>query len=235
MKAANPRGASRARLGTDRSAVDGVLTRLVIVGAGGFGRQALDVVEAINAVERRWEFLGFLDDSTAHDPLVARRGAAILGTVVLLASIDTAYVIAIADPKTRERVDTFATQAGRQPATLIHPAAVQGTMNMIGPGFTAMAGSCISTGLTIGRHVHLGQTATVGHDALVGDFATIYPGAHISGKVTLEDSVSIGTGANIIQGLTIGRHTFVGAGAVVTRSLPGGIVAVGVPARERRR
>ena len=206
-------------------------TRLVIVGAGGFARETLDVVEASNAVDQRWEFLGFLDDYESDDPLIARRGAQILGTPGLLAELDCEYVIAIADPAARERIDGIASRAGCRAATLVHPAATLGSMNAIGPGFIALAGSSVTTNVTIGRHVQLNPTAAVGHDAILGDYTTLYPGARVSGNVRLEDAVTLGTGACVIQGLTIGRGTFVGAGAVVIRNLDAGLVVVGIPAR----
>jgi maltose O-acetyltransferase len=52
--------------------------------------------------------------------------------------------------------------------------------------------------------------------------------------ITLGDNVWLGGGVIVCPGVTIGRNTVVGAGAVVTRDLPAGIVAAGVPARVRR-
>ena len=207
------------------------MKRLTIIGAGGFARETLDVVEALNAVERQWEFLGFLDDNKSDDPLIARRGARILGSAGFIMELDCEYVIAIADPVARERIDRLATSAGRIAASLVHPAAILGSMNSIGPGFIAMAGTSVTTNVTIGRHVHLNPTAAVGHDAVLGAHVSLYPGARVGGNVTLEDAVTVGTGACVIQGLTVGRGTFIGAGAVVTRDLPAGLVVVGIPAR----
>lgn len=206
------------------------LTRLVIAGAGGFAREALDIVEAMNAVERRWEFLGFLDDNKSEDPLITQRGTQILGSTDLLAELDCEYVIAIAHPAHRERIDGLATGAGRRAATLIHPTATLGSVNAIAPGFIAAAGSRVTTNVTIGRHVHMNPAATVGHDAILGAYVTLYPGARISGNVTLEDAVTVGSGACVIQGLTVGRGTFIGAGAVATKAVPAGLVVVGIPA-----
>ena len=52
--------------------------------------------------------------------------------------------------------------------------------------------------------------------------------------ITLGDNVWLGGGVIVCPGVTIGRDTVVGAGAVVTRDLPAGVVAAGVPARVRR-
>jgi maltose O-acetyltransferase len=49
--------------------------------------------------------------------------------------------------------------------------------------------------------------------------------------ITIEDNVWLGGGVIVLPGVTIGRDTVVGAGAVVTKDLPPGVVAVGNPAR----
>jgi maltose O-acetyltransferase len=52
--------------------------------------------------------------------------------------------------------------------------------------------------------------------------------------IVVGDNVWLGGGAIVCPGVTIGDDTVVGAGAVVTRDLPGGVVAAGVPARVLR-
>jgi len=77
---------------------------------------------------------------------------------------------------------------------------------------------------------------TIGHDVVIGDYATLAPGVHISGWVRLERASYLGTGATIINGLeaqplVIGEGAVVGAGACVTKSVLPGTTVVGVPAR----
>jgi len=53
--------------------------------------------------------------------------------------------------------------------------------------------------------------------------------------ITLGDNVWLGGGVVILPGVTVGHDTVVGAGAVVSRDLPAGVLAVGTPARVLRR
>lgn len=207
------------------------MTPLVIVGAGGFGREVLDVVEAINVRSPTFEFLGFLDDGAADEALLHARNARLLGTSQELAVIDAEYLIGIGSPDARRMIDHRATGWGRRPAIAIHPAATIGSDIRIGPGTVITAGSRLTTNIRLGRHVHVNINSTIGHDCLIGDYVTINPGANVSGSVNLQDGVTLGTGSAVIQGITVGRDTVVGAGAVVVRDLPPGIVAVGIPAK----
>lgn len=54
-------------------------------------------------------------------------------------------------------------------------------------------------------------------------------------KTLIGDGVFIGVGAKIMPGVTLGNHCIVGANAVVTHDVPAGMVAVGVPAKIRKR
>ena len=62
-------------------------------------------------------------------------------------------------------------------------------------------------------------------------YATVRPGASISGGVRLARGSTVGSRAVVLQGRTIGEGCYVGAGAVVTRDVPPGEIVVGNPAR----
>ena len=79
--------------------------------------------------------------------------------------------------------------------------------------------------------MHVDQNATVGHDSVIADFARLNPQSCISGNVTVGEAVVVGANATILQGLSVGARALVGAGAVVTRSVPADSVVKGVPAR----
>ena len=211
---------------------------VVIIGCGGHGREALTVIRAINEASTggmRWRFLGFVDDkpSTVNRERADRQSAPYLGPVDWLAELPpTTYVVAgLGDPKVRRAVDLRVQEYGLQAASLVHPAAVIGLDTVAGEGFLAYAGAKVTTNVVFGRHVHLNQNSTVGHDCVFDDFVSVNPLAAVSGECHLESGVLIATTAAVLQGLRVGADSTVGAGACVVRDVPPRVVVKGVPAR----
>lgn len=212
---------------------------LVIVGCGGFGREVLDVVDAINDVQPQWRVLGFVDDApTARDiELVNRRSHSILGGVSdLAARSGTAYIIGIGSGHVRRAISETLDAAGLSPATLVHPSATLGGDTRIGDGSVLCAGVRVTTNVHLGQHVHLNLNTTVGHDTRLSDFVTVNPLVAISGAVEIGEESTLGTHSAVLQGLALAPRTFVGAGACVTRHVPDpGTLVVGVPAKPIRK
>jgi len=209
---------------------------LVIVGAGGFGREVVDLVRDVAAAGTAYDLLGLLGDVSPDADVLARLGVAWLGPTDAITSLPTgtAYVVAVAAAAARERLAAQADAAGHEAVSLQHPSAVVGTDVRIAPGVVIAAHSSLTSNIALGRHVHVDRGATVGHDAVLEDFVRLNPGAIVSGNVTLRRGSTLGTGAVTRQGVEVGAGTYVGAGAAVVSDLPAGVVVVGVPARAIR-
>jgi serine O-acetyltransferase len=94
---------------------------------------------------------------------------------------------------------------------------------MIGPGFYIGHYG----GIVVHPEVVIGECCNMSHDVTIGLASR---GEHF-GCPTLGDRVYIGPGAKLFGKIVIGSHAAIGANAVVTRSVPEGAVAVGIPAR----
>lgn len=216
---------------------------IVVIGAGGFGREVVDVIEAINAADNGegqvpWRVVGVVDDSITPPNLQRLQQRAIPhvgSTSDFLSSADPGitYTVGIGSPHVRRRVADAFDAAGHRPATLIHPAATLGSQVVIGPGSVLCAGVRITTNVVLGRHVHVNLNATIGHDTSIGDFVSLNPLASISGDCEVEHDVLVGVGGILLNGLHVGHGSVIGGAACVVRNVEAGTTVVGVPARPR--
>jgi sugar O-acyltransferase (sialic acid O-acetyltransferase NeuD family) len=203
---------------------------IVIIGAGGFGREVAWLIEDINKVNNEWNLIGFVDDNEDIQGSEIN-GIKVIGNVEWLKGQDLNVVNAIGDPIVKKRIMERIKDSKNTYPVLIHPSVIYSNMVSFGEGSIICAGSLITVNVEIGKHVIINLDCTIGHDAKIGDFTTILPSVNVSGFVSTEECVNIGTGSAVIQGVEIGANTIIGAGAVVVKNLPSNCTAVGAPAK----
>lgn len=205
------------------------LRQVIVLGAGGHGRELADIVRSVGQTTGAVSLLGVADDGQPDRVLLARCNMRFLGSRAVLDDRDVDVHLGVGYPEIRAALDAA---VGRRPATtLIHPTATVGTGNSFAEGVVIAQHAVLTTNVRLGRHTHVNVNATISHDCRLGDYVTVCPGATVTGSVTVESGAFIGAGATILPGVTIGANATIGAGAVVTTDVASTHTVVGAPAR----
>lgn len=206
---------------------------IIIVGAGGFGREVgmlIDVINQYSSEKNKYNLLGFVDDGIKQHTKIHEYE--VLGGIDYLMNNDKkcALVLAIGNPSIKREL--AAKLKNYHFPNIIHPnVSLNKKYVTIGTGCIICEGSIITCDIVIGDFVIVNLACTIGHDTVIEDFCSFMPAVNISGEVTVKEAVYIGTGAKVINQLEIGKNAIIGAGAVVSKSLPENCTAVGIPAK----
>ena len=207
--------------------------RIIIVGAGGFGREALQWARHAWP-EHVHKFAGFVSaDPTkldSHAPSLP-----ILGSPNDFELRPTdGLVLGIGIPRVRRVVAEQLEARGGRFLTLIHPTAIVADTAVIGPGSVICPYAIVSDAVRLGHCVLVNYHASLGHDAEAGDFTVLSPYATLGGRATVEADVFLALHAAVGPGVTVGPSTTVAAGSVALQDSPPESLIYGVPGQQGR-
>jgi sugar O-acyltransferase (sialic acid O-acetyltransferase NeuD family) len=206
------------------------MRNLVIIGAGGFGREVLAWARvALPDCTIR----GFLDDNPGAG-LDPRLRAPVIGKIGSYEpEPDDVFVCAVGQPRLRRLLSEKIKERGGRFATLVHPTAVVAEGAVLADGVIVCPQVLISVDARVEEGAAVYYQSSVDHDARIGPWCQISAHCDITGGARLGAGVFFGSHATILPGVSVGSGAVIGAGAVVTRDVVAGAVVVGVPARAR--
>lgn len=205
---------------------------LYIIGAGGFGREVAWIVERINSIKPTWNLKGFIDDNETLWGSEEGEYHVFGGCEYLSALEDVYAVCAVGSSNVRKKIIEKLKDTSVKFATLVDPSVLYSNSVKIGEGAIVCAGTIITVNVNIGDHVIVNLDCTIGHDAVIDDFVTIYPSVNVSGNVLIGECSELGTGTQIIQGKKVISNTIIGAGAIVVKDCIESGTYVGSPAKK---
>ncbi len=197
---------------------------LFIVGAGGFGREAIWTVERINALSQQpmWNILGYADDDPKWKQGANFEGYPILGTVEQASKDHPGASVFVAIGNNRKRADMSRKLLGHDFPAIIDPKAQISPTTDFEEGCFVGAGAVIQVGAELGRFVIVGSNAVISHDTSVADFVNMGPGSVIAAGVKVGRGVSFFANAATMPKITIGDDARITCGAGVKENVPAG-------------
>lgn len=186
------------------------MARLLVIGAGGYGRAVAEVAQAGD----EHQLIGFIDDRWPDLPPIW--GLPMLGRLAdlpRLGGLADVVVAAIGDNAARKAACALAQSAGFALANVIHPRAIVSPSAVLGKGVTVMAGAVIGTEARIADGALVNAGAVVDHHAQVGAFAHLGVGACMGGGSVLDAGARLSAGNTLAPGQ---RQTSDKTGAAAT-------------------
>lgn len=216
------------------------IKRMVIVGAGGFAREVRWLAEEITRAggSAKYEFVGYVVSDPGSVSEYDSKDE-ILGDFNWLKENSNAWDclalgIGNAAPRCKVANELEAIYGPDYWPTLIHPTVRMDSSSVnVGHGAMLCANVVATVGIRIEPFAMVNLNCTIGHEAVLGRACTLNPSVNISGGVELGEAVLVGTGAQILQYLSVGAHAIVGAGALVTKPVARETTVVGMPAKPR--
>lgn len=208
------------------------IKNVIVYGASGQGKTAADVIEK----QGEYHVLGFIDDHIELGREIY--GYRVLGDErALLSPKIYGGVVAIGDNYIRSQVvDKI---VSLRPDFIfiraIHPTVVISRGAEIGEGALILALCSISTETRLGRHCYMASQGVAGHESLIGDFVNMSNHCSVSGRGRVGSYSSLGPGVTVLQGVTVGEHTMIGANSTVTRDIEPRVIAYGSPCKVIRK
>jgi sugar O-acyltransferase (sialic acid O-acetyltransferase NeuD family) len=193
------------------------MKKIIIIGAGGFGREILDTIYYINQFASKYEVLGFIDKNIQKGSIV--NGLPVLGDDSILEFYtEVSLIIGICDPHNRRRYFELYKDRFEFPV-IVHPTAIISDYALIGAGSVIQAFCIIAANSIIGKCVAVNARSGIGHDARVGDYTSIQSFCDITGNNNIGKLCYFGTGVKLIPGLIVADESYLCAGTVLFKDI----------------
>lgn len=213
------------------------MEKIIIVGAGGLGREVQWLIDRINKKEsKKWEVIGFIDDNI--EPGREVNGNKVLGDINYLENMDEHInvTLAIGCASVRNKIAARL----KKNEKLIFPNLFDPDVNKSdliywGCGNIVCAGNILTVNIQIGDFNIINWNCTIGHDSIIGNCNTLYPSVNISGNTHIYHRTEFGTGAKIIQGKSVCSDTIIGAGGIIVKDIIEKGTYIGVPVKKNEK
>lgn len=206
--------------------------RIFVFGAGGHAGVVIDAIEQ----QGRYEVAGLIDSKKRINSTL--NNYSVIGRQEEIVQLCERYnvnkgIVCIGDNFLRGRLAGYILEMlpNFKFINVIHPTSVIAKHVEMGNGNVILSGVVINNGAAIGNHCILNTKSVLEHDSVMNDFSSLSVGVLTGGYSFIDEFVAVSIGATIFDRVRIGKHSVIGAGAVVNKDIPPKVIAYGIPAR----
>ena len=210
------------------------MKNLVIIGAGGFGREMFATAREAVGYGETFTVKGFLDGNpSALDGFSGY--PEIIGTPeTYQIEENDVFITALGSIAARRRCAAMIEERGGRFISVIHRSASIGPNVTVGDGSLVAHNVVLTADIKVGWHSCVFHGTVIGHDTVLEDFTHVYSLVSVGGGVRIAEGASVFPGARIVPRVEIGAGATVGIGSAVVRGVPPGVTVFGVPAERLR-
>ena len=208
-----------------------MMKHLIIVGAGGFGREMYGAAREAVGYGAEFDIKGFLD--ARADALDGFSGyPPVIGDPsTYVPQPDDVFVTALGSIAARRRCAETLEARGGVFIPVVHRSASLGSNVVVGAGTFIAHNVTLTADVTVGRHACVFHGTSIGHDTVLGDYAHVYAQCAIGGAVRIGAGAAVFPGSQVVPRRTLGDGSVVGIGSVVLLNVAPGQTVFGNPAK----
>lgn len=209
------------------------MKQLVIIGAGGYGRQVYNIAIEAKGYLKDYVIKGFIDNlyesmnpkHKSYPPIISKVNDYVIEP-------NDVFICAIGEVSIKKKYVDIIENRGGQFITLIHPTVQFGSNVDIGKGCVIGHNTFIDSDSIIKDHVSIQANVIIGHDNIVGSMSMIDCFSFTGGTCVLEDAVTLHTRATIVPQRIIGYNSTINACSLVIRDVQPNSIMMGNPAKQ---
>ncbi len=203
------------------------MTDIVILGAGGHAKEVYFTIRHINAIQKKYNLIGFFDDMTDKKELFNLK---VFKRIEDITSDNIRVALGVGTPESKAiLIDKFK-KKGFLFETIIHPTSLISEDAVIQDGAVIQGYCIINPDVRIGKYFTCNDHVQIGHDTSIGENVHINSSVNISGGACIGDNTFIGVKATILR-VRIGNNCIIGASSLINKDIPDSSKAMGIPAK----
>lgn len=200
---------------------------IFIIGADEAGFEILEIINTINHIKKKYNFIGFFDEY--------KNGKHVFNKIddIKKKSKKPYFVNSLGKIDDRKRLTEICVKKGCILETIVSPSSFVSKTAKLSDGVVIYPNCSISHKAKIKENVLINYNCSISHSCIIEKHCNITPGVNIGGNTRIGKGCFIGLGAKIIEKINITNDVIIGANSLVIRDIIEKGTYIGIPVKNK--